>query len=555
LLHVFGLLYMFVAIAIVCDECFVPALEVITEVLELSPDVAGATFMAAGGSAPEFFTSLIGAMITSSSIGTGTIIGSAVFNVLFVIGACALVAPGPLELTWFPLARDSSFYFVDLIVVTVVFLDDEVRWYEALILLFLYILYTTFMAYSERVEAWIRDRWGVAGPEEVQPEAGPPEDKNQWAISREKVEGLQDCDVATAGTGDTGEEAPERRNIRIMRSGSSVSVGDPNKKQFRHHSMRHGHATVTNVQHLDSGSTGGSGDAVGESGAEVVVERPEIVPEEEELPPPAEGAGQPELTGVVPSPPDAPAASSSSSRSVIKNSEKIVEGDNEDEEGGQEQEEEEEEDKPLSIFPPGAEAPKKDWAYYLCTIPIVFLLVITIPDVRRAGWRKYFVVTFIMSILWIAGFTWAMVWFGTVISETAGMGEVVMGLTILAAGTSVPDMLTSMLVARDGHGDMAISSSIGSNIFDVTVGLPVPWLLYTAHRRRPIQIVNQGLEISVMLLLVMLAFTIGTIKCHHWVMTRWMGGSMLLLYVVFIAVSVGLSIHIQNGGSLKLIHV
>ncbi len=49
-----------------------------------------------------------------------------------------------------------------------------------------------------------------------------------------------------------------------------------------------------------------------------------------------------------------------------------------------------------------------------------------------------------------------------------------MGLTILAAGTSVPDLLTSVIVAKQGFGDMAVSSSIGSNIFDVLVGLPVP---------------------------------------------------------------------------------
>ena len=46
----------------------------------------------------------------------------------------------------------------------------------------------------------------------------------------------------------------------------------------------------------------------------------------------------------------------------------------------------------------------------------------------------------------------------------------VMGLTFLAAGTSIPDLITSVLVAREGLGDMAVSSSIGSNIFDVTVG-------------------------------------------------------------------------------------
>ena len=52
LLHVVAILYLFLGIAIICDELFVPALEVIAENLKLSNDVAGATLMAAGGSAP-----------------------------------------------------------------------------------------------------------------------------------------------------------------------------------------------------------------------------------------------------------------------------------------------------------------------------------------------------------------------------------------------------------------------------------------------------------------------------------------------------------------------
>ena len=43
--HIAGLIYMFVALAIVCDEFFIPALDVITEILDISEDVAGATFM------------------------------------------------------------------------------------------------------------------------------------------------------------------------------------------------------------------------------------------------------------------------------------------------------------------------------------------------------------------------------------------------------------------------------------------------------------------------------------------------------------------------------
>ena len=65
--------------------------------LGVSPDVAGATFMAAGGSAPELFTSVIGVFIAKNDVGIGTIVGSAVFNILFVIAACAFAASEALR--------------------------------------------------------------------------------------------------------------------------------------------------------------------------------------------------------------------------------------------------------------------------------------------------------------------------------------------------------------------------------------------------------------------------------------------------------------------------
>lgn len=83
-----------------------------------------------------------------------------------------------------------------------------------------------------------------------------------------------------------------------------------------------------------------------------------------------------------------------------------------------------------------------------------------------------------MSIIWIGIFSYVMVSSAELTGNTIGIPSVVMGLVFLAAGTSVPDMLSSVVVAKQGKGDMAVSSSIGSNIFDVTVGLPIPWLLY-----------------------------------------------------------------------------
>lgn len=151
-LHIFGMIYMFVALAIVCDEFFVPALGVITDKLAISDDVAGATFMAAGGSAPELFTALIGVFIAHSNVGIGTIVGSAVFNILFVIGMCALVSQEMLHLTWWPLFRDVSFYILGLILLIIFFLDNVITWWESAMLLAIYSLYVSFMKFNVQIE-------------------------------------------------------------------------------------------------------------------------------------------------------------------------------------------------------------------------------------------------------------------------------------------------------------------------------------------------------------------------------------------------------------------
>lgn len=70
----FHFFFCFLALAIICDDFFVPSLEAISEKLDLSEDVAGATFMAAGSSAPELFTSVAGVTV-ESDVGIGTIVG------------------------------------------------------------------------------------------------------------------------------------------------------------------------------------------------------------------------------------------------------------------------------------------------------------------------------------------------------------------------------------------------------------------------------------------------------------------------------------------------
>lgn len=154
--HIMGVIYMFVALAIVCDEFFVPSLDVIIEKLEIADDVAGATFMAAGGSAPELFTSIIGVFVSFDDVGIGTIVGSAVFNILFVIGMCAIFSRTVLTLTWWPLFRDCTFYSASLLTLIYFFRDNYIYWYEALILFMLYLAYVTFMKWNQPMEKLVK---------------------------------------------------------------------------------------------------------------------------------------------------------------------------------------------------------------------------------------------------------------------------------------------------------------------------------------------------------------------------------------------------------------
>jgi solute carrier family 24 (sodium/potassium/calcium exchanger), member 2 len=154
--HILGVIYMFVALAIVCDEFFVPSLDVIIEKLGITDDVAGATFMAAGGSAPELFTSVIGVFVSFDDVGIGTIVGSAVFNILFVIGMCALFSKTLLTLTWWPLFRDCTFYSVSLLTLIYFFRDNKIWWWEALLLFLIYVTYAFFMKWNQEVERFVK---------------------------------------------------------------------------------------------------------------------------------------------------------------------------------------------------------------------------------------------------------------------------------------------------------------------------------------------------------------------------------------------------------------
>jgi K+-dependent Na+/Ca+ exchanger-like protein len=713
-----GMLYMFLGLAIICDEFFVPALEIMVEKYDVDDDVAGATFMAAGGSAPELFTAMVSTFVappSASDTGFGTIVGSAVFNVLFVIGACAIFSKGVLELSWWPLARDSTYYTVGLSVLAVFFglnsSDPEyapasMEWWECLVLLLLYIGYVVMMKYNrwmhfhimkchlnrkkkakatkkrKETQSRLAEQGGSTGGTPSSTKISPkkpagmvrrdssrsvlleqlaqrarenPGDARKTSLHFRagvlhlmvsekslletagihlvtKVQGdVRATFASVAGENKTMSKGGLRRLLQCMGVGSEVtddqvtqafekldkdqdgSIDWAEFKQWYSSSEAKIWADCDSVfQDIDRD---GDGSMCRE---ELVYLLDSILGRE---PSPAEvdeawlelmeKLGKEEVErqengGDEMSIPQALFKEWFAKSVFFEDRQKAGAAAEEEEQG---------------CFPAWPSESLQAKLLYIVSMPLLIPIYCTTPDVNKARFEKYFLVTFVMAIVWIAVFAckstlwrkgtavvcsttvsvirlciislvfwgrggyrgccWSnvvvgliflafptdtrcslpppaplllsfllscfylilpdiMVWLATVFGWVCRIPSVVMGLTLLAAGTSVPDLLSSIIVAMQGKGDMAVSSSIGSNIFDILVGLPLPWIIksfmlmgsgeaYTGNAVRA-----QGLLYNILVLVLMLVAVISTIAYNDWKMTKCLGGMMFFLYAIFL---------------------
>lgn len=557
-LYISGILYMFLALAIVCDEFFVPALEEMSSSrhLNLSMDIAGATLMAAGGSAPELFTSLIGTF-QESEIGFGTIVGSAVFNVLFVIGMCSLLSREVLSLTWWPLFRDSVYYAIGLLVLAMfvgVISEGEVELWESLVLFAMYLGYVTVMAFNEKLYKLITKK-ELYPPEEVD-EPGMKkkvsfrwpntfraglltliESPESWVDKARvglvaKVAGNVDDVFEQIDENKDGElsreelktmfetlesDVSEEELTDIMTELDSDNDGLVNRKEFRKWYVQSETHFKDSVKHIfDKYDEDNSG----------TISRPEFRVLLDEI---DQRISPEERMNAV--------------SACFKKSGDQIDFEtfynwyvsSEDFEQQQNQIEDDD-DNFWDRFKPPANATWFGLVKFVFLFPLVATLSLTIPDTRRPGLGKYCYLSFFLSIVWIGVYSYFMVGWTETVGATLGIPTFIMGLTFLAAGTSVPDLLSSVIVARMGEGDMAVSSSIGSNIFDILVGLPFPWTIYNLVKPKGeyVTISAAGVWLNIMILLGMLLLIIVAIHFQGWKLTKCLGLTMFFFYFLYL---------------------
>ncbi|WP_442506196.1 calcium/sodium antiporter [Novipirellula sp. SH528] len=122
----------------------------------------------------------------------------------------------------------------------------------------------------------------------------------------------------------------------------------------------------------------------------------------------------------------------------------------------------------------------------------------------------------------------------TVIARQFGVSDLVIGLTIVAAGTSLPELATSIVAAARGQRDIAVGNIVGSNVFNLLMVLATASVLGTSGV--PVASAVLWFDLAVMVWVAVLCWPI---FLSHAIVSRGEGIVMLVLYLIYNGVLIG----------------
>ena len=149
-------------------------------------------------------------------------------------------------------------------------------------------------------------------------------------------------------------------------------------------------------------------------------------------------------------------------------------------------------------------------------------------EIKTASWTKSILFLIIGLALVVVGGD-AVVDSASAIAASFGMSPMLIGLTIVACGTSLPELVTSIVAAKKGECDMAVGNVIGSNLFNLL------FILGMAGTINPIEVdLSSGVFIDAIILLgatlMMYAFS-----AHGTKFQKTKGATSLVVYIGYLA--------------------
>ena len=151
---------------------------------------------------------------------------------------------------------------------------------------------------------------------------------------------------------------------------------------------------------------------------------------------------------------------------------------------------------------------------------------------NESGWKPWIINLGLVVIglgLLVQGSNW-LVGSAISIARSLGLSELIIGLTIIAAGTSMPEVATSVMAAIKGERDIAVGNVVGSNIFNILAVLGLTSLV--APDGVPVSAAAEAFDIPVMVAVAVMTLPI---FFTNNLIERWEGGLFLFYYVAYTA--------------------
>ncbi len=145
----------------------------------------------------------------------------------------------------------------------------------------------------------------------------------------------------------------------------------------------------------------------------------------------------------------------------------------------------------------------------------------------------FFVSTALISVM-----AWLLVTSAIALADALQVPEFLVAVVVIAVGTSIPDLVASALVARRGRAGMAINNAIGSNIFDILIGIGLPLSFHHLFSDGIIHIQYTDLRYSILFLTGSIVLLLFLFLGWRWRIPRRAGGFLILLYLVFLMLEI-----------------
>jgi len=183
----------------------------------------------------------------------------------------------------------------------------------------------------------------------------------------------------------------------------------------------------------------------------------------------------------------------------------------------------------------------------------------TMPNVLEDASKGRYKITALIAMIWIGVLTWLVVDIAERTANCVGIDANLTGVTILAVGSSLPDLFSSIIVAKEGKGEMAVANALGSNIFDILICLGVPFSLKSlTNGLKSVELGSRNtrtefIELTLIGLVQMIAFAGVIILCSSdsrgIVIRYWHGTALISAYVLFILVFVVIDVEMFEGSA------